>query len=242
MMIRPILLAFIFSIAILPSQGQKLGDLVGKAKKVLSGEKLSDEEIGAGLKEALSIGTGEAVEFLSAEDGYYKSIYKIALPEEAQSIVSKLSMVPGFHNLETNLVERMNRGAELAAAKAKPIFLSAIKNLTFKDVMRILTGERDAATRYLESTTNDQLYSEFRPIIKAALDEVNATNLWREAVTAYNKLPLVRQTNPELDDHVTAKALVGLFSLIEKKEDGIRSDVGQRSSDLLRKVFAQQDK
>jgi len=241
-MIRPLLLAFIFSISILPIQGQKLGDLVGKAKKVLSGEKLTDEEIGAGLKEALSIGTGEAVEFLSAEDGYYKSIYKIALPEEAQSIVGKLSMVPGFHNLESNLVERMNRGAELAATKAKPIFLSTIQNLTFKDVMRILTGERDAATRYLENTTYDQLYAEFKPIIKAALDEVNATHLWREAVTAYNKLPLVRQTNPELDDHVTDKALMGMFSLIEKKEDGIRSDVGQRSSDLLRKVFAQQDK
>ncbi|MDH3652225.1 MAG: DUF4197 domain-containing protein, partial [Saprospiraceae bacterium] len=57
----------------------------------------------------------------------------------------------------------------------------------------------------------------------------------------YNKLPFVKKTNPDLDDHVTKKSLVGVFSLIEKKEEGIRTDVGQRSSDLLQKVFAKQD-
>ena len=222
-------------------QGQKLGDLLGKAKKVLGGESLSNDEIGMGLKEALNIGTGEAVDFLSAEDGFYKSIYQIALPEEAQQIVKKLTLVPGFGNLEKDLIERMNRAAELAAKKAKPIFVSAIKGLTFKDVTNILMGEQDAATRYLEVTTNEQLYSEFRPAIASALDEVNARSLWKDAVTAYNKLPFVKKTNPDLDDHVTKKSLVGVFSLIEKKEEGIRTDVGQRSSDLLQKVFAKQD-
>ncbi|MDH3649317.1 MAG: DUF4197 domain-containing protein [Saprospiraceae bacterium] len=234
-----ILLVITFSSS---TEAQRLGDLIGKAKKVLSGEKLTEEEVGAGLKEALNVGTGQAVDFLSAEDGYHTSIYKILLPEEAQGVVRKLSMVPGFGNLETNLVERMNRGAELAAAQAKPIFLGAIKALTFQYVMKILSGERDAATRYLELKTYDQLYDQFLPIIRSALDEVNATDLWRDAVTAYNKLPLVKKTNPELDDHVTDKALFGMFGLIEKKEEGIRSDVNQRSSDLLRKVFAQQDK
>lgn len=223
------------------AQAQKLGDLVNKAKKVINGEGLSEDEMGMGLKEALNLGTGEAVDFLSAEDGFYKSVYKIALPEEAQQIVSKISTLPGFGDFETKLVERMNRAAELAASKAKPIFLSAIKNLTFKDVTNILMGEKDAATRYLERTTQEQLYDEFRPVIAAALDEVNARSLWKDAVTAYNKIPLVKKTNPELDDHVTNKSLDGVFGLIEKKEEGIRSDVNQRSSDLLRKVFAKQD-
>lgn len=240
-MMRSTGLLIILLIAISPAHSQKLGGLLDKAKKVLDGGGLSNDEIGMGLKEALNIGTGEAVDFLSAEDGFYKSVYKIALPEEAQQIVKKLTLVPGFGNLETDLVERMNKAAELAASKAKPIFVSAIKGLTFKDVTNILMGEEDAATQYLHKTTNVQLYDEFRPVIAAALDEVNARTLWKDAVTAYNKLPFVKKTNPDLDDHVTTKSLDGVFNLIEKKEAGIRSDVGQRSSDLLQKVFAQQD-
>ncbi len=238
---RFITMILALAIAASPLQAQ-LGNLLSKAKDALSGTGLTDDEIGMGLKEALNIGTGEAVDFLSAEDGFYKSAYKIALPEEAQTVVKKLSMVPGFNDLETKLVERMNRAAELAVVKAKPIFVSAIKNLTFKDVTNILMGEKDAATQYLERTTKEQLYGEFQPIIAAALDEVNARSLWKEAVTAYNKIPLVKKTNPELDDHVTNKSLDGVFGLIEKKEEGIRTDVSQRSSDILQKVFSKQDK
>lgn len=238
---RFITMILALAIATSPLQAQ-LGNLLNKAKDALSGTGLTDDEIGMGLKEALNIGTGEAVDFLSAEDGFYKSAYKIALPEEAQTVVKKLSMVPGFNDLETKLIERMNRAAELAVVKAKPIFVSAIKNLTFKDVTNILMGEKDAATQYLERTTKEQLYGEFQPIIAAALDEVNARSLWKEAVTAYNKLPLVKKTNPDLDDHVTNKSLDGVFGLIEKKEEGIRTDVSQRSSDILQKVFSKQDK
>ncbi len=238
---RLIGLLILLALSIQSVEAQKLGNLLGKAKKVLDGTGLTNEEIGMGLKEALNVGTGEAVDFLSAENGFYESIYKIALPEEAQQVVKKLTMVPGFGNLEKDLVERMNRAAELAAKKAKPIFVSAIQGLTFQDVTQILMGEKDAATQYLHRTTNEQLYSEFRPVIATALDEVNARELWKDAVTAYNKLPFVKKTNPDLDDHVTNKSLDGVFSLIEKKEEGIRTDVGQRSSDLLKKVFAQQD-
>ena len=79
-------------------------------------------------------------------------------------------------------------------------------------------------------------------MIQESLDKVNARSYWRDAVTAYNKIPLVTKTNPELDDHVTKMALKGLFSLVEQKEKGIRADVNQRTSPLLQKVFAQQDK
>jgi hypothetical protein len=218
---------------------------IKKAKKnvdsVLDGG-LSQEEAGKGLKEALNNGVDEAVSFLSAKDGYYKSAYKILMPEEAQKVAHKLRAVPGFDNVEADLTERMNRAAEDAATKAKPIFVAAIKKMTFQDALNILTGNPDAATRYLQKVTNDQLYAEFKPVIQASLDKVNAREYWKNAVTAYNKIPLVTKTNPELDDHVTKTALVGLFSLVEQKEKGIRSDVGQRNSELLRKVFAKQDK
>ncbi len=212
-----------------------------KANEVVGGGSLNQDEVGQGLKEALNKGVGEASDFLSKADGYYKSPYKILLPEEAQKVVKKLKMVPGFENVEANLTEKMNRAAEDAAVKAKPIFLSAIKSMTFEDAMNILMGNDDSATRYLESATFKQLYGEFMPIIQESLDKVGAREYWRTAVTAYNKLPLVEKTNPELDDHVNRKALNGLFGLVEKKEAGIRNDVSLRNSDLLKKVFAQQD-
>jgi hypothetical protein len=236
--------AFLLAITMISPtlQAQKLGSLLNKAKKAISGGGLTDDAIGNGLKEALNLGTGEAVDFLSAEDGFYKSVYQISLPAEAQQVVKKLSMVPGFSNLESDLIERMNRAAEMAAKKAKPIFVSAISNLTFSDVTNILMGEKDAATRYLDRTTRQQLTDEFQPVIANALDEVNARSLWKDAVTAYNKLPFVKKTNPDLDLHVTDRSLQGVFGLIEKKEEGIRTDVDQRSSDLLKEVFAKQDK
>lgn len=223
----------------------QLDGLVKKAQKAvkdLSSGDLTQEEIGGGLKEALNAGVGQAVDYLSVKDGYFKSPYKILVPEEAQKVVSKLKMVPGFANVEADLTERMNRAAEDAATKAKPIFIDAIKKLTFQDAMNILTGNADAATRYLEKTTYEALYKEFKPVIQASLDKVNAREYWRGAVSTYNKIPMVNKTNPELDDHVTKMALKGMFSLVEQKEKGIRTDVGQRNSDLLKKVFAKQDK
>ena len=162
------------------------------------------------MKEALNIGLTEATSFLSAKDGYFTSPYKILVPEEAKSVISKLKMVPGFSNVEADLTERMNRAAEDAAQKAKPIFIAAIKNMTFSDALNILSGNPDAATRYLEKSTNAALYAEFKPIIQASLDKVNARSYWKDATTAYNRIPFVTKTNPELDDHVTKMALIGV--------------------------------
>lgn len=241
-MLKKTLLLFTALLASHFAQAQ-FGKILDKAKeKVGLDVPLSQEEAGNGLKEALNNGIGEAVDFLSAKDGYFKSPYKILLPDEAQKVASRLKAVPGFSNVEADLTERMNRAAEDAATKAKPIFINAIKKLSFQDAMNILMGNQDAATRYLEKSTFEPLYKEFLPVIQASLDKVNAREYWKTAVTAYNKLPLVTKTNPELDDHVTRMALKGMFSLVEKKEKGIRSDVGQRNSELLKKVFSKQDK
>ena len=223
-------------------QAQGLKGAFNKIKNELASTSgISQEEAGMGLKEALNMGVGKAVDFLSTPDGYYKSAYKILLPEEAQQVTNKLKAVPGFANVEADLVEKMNRAAEDAAEKAKPIFIDAIKKMTFTDAMNLLMGEKDAATRYLEKTTYDQLYTAFKPIIIESLDKVNAREYWKSATTAYNKIPFVKKTNPELDDHVTKMALVGLFDLVEVKEKDIRENQASRTSDLLKKVFAKQD-
>lgn len=219
---------------------QDLGSILETVTGTITGP--TTEEMGQGLKQALNKGVDDAVGFLSAEDGYLGSVYKILLPEEAEKVASKLRGIPGFSDFEQNLVEKLNRAAEGAAAKASPIFVSAIKQMTFQDAYAILTGEDDAATRYLEKTTYDQLYSEFQPVIIASLDEVNAREYWKKGADTYNKIPFIgEKVNPELDDYVTTKALVGLFSLIEEKEADIRENPAERTTELLKKVFKVQD-
>jgi len=193
------------------------------------------------LKEALQVGVEEAVNRLSAEDGYLESPYKIILPEEARKVVDKLKIVPGFSDVERNLVEKMNAAAESAAKKATPIFTDAITSMSFEDARKILFGKEDAATRYLDASSRQKLYEAFLPVIQDALDEVNARTYWKSIVEKYNSLPFTSAVNSELDNHVNNKALDGLFSLIEKKEQRIRIDVSERTSPLLKDVFAQID-
>ena len=150
-------------------------------------------------------------------------------------------MIPGFEDVEDKLVAKMNEAAETAAKKATPIFTDAVRSISFDDAMKILKGADDEATLYLKDKSYTKLYDEFMPVIGSALDEVNAREYWSTVVTAYNKLPFVKDVNPALDDHVNTKALVGLFGLIAKKEEGIRNNVKERNSDLLKKVFGGQD-
>lgn len=202
---------------------------------------LSNADISQGLKQALDLGVGESVNYLSATDGFFKSAYKIYLPEEANSVINTLKSIPGFENVENELLKLINRGAEDAASKAGPIFYDAIKQITFDDALNILTGPDDAATSYLNSKTNQKLYNEFTPIIIGSLQKVNAQQYWADIINTYNQIPFVDKKNPDLADHVTTKALTGLFSLVQQKEAGIRNDVSQRTSDLLQRVFAKQD-
>ena len=206
-----------------------------------AGGELTSAEAAGGLKEALNQGIAKGVEILSQKDGYFKSQYKILLPEEARKVTDKLQNIPGFTDVENVILEKINRGAEDAAKKATPIFVSAIKAMTFNDAMNILLGEDNAATVYLQGTTTQQLYQEFNPVIVESLDKFNARQYWADAVNAYNKLPFVEKINPSLDDYVTNKALEGLFGMVKKEEKNIRENVSARTTELMRRVFAKQD-
>ena len=214
---------------------QKVLDAAGEVTQ------LSETDIANGLKEALDNGVKNAVTNLSKENGYYKSAYKILLPEQASAVTDKLKFIPGFENVEEKLVQKINKAAEDAASKAGPIFVTAIKNMTIKDAMGILMGEKNAATQYLNKNTYNSLYGEFKPVLINSLNKFGALDYWSKAVKKYNSIPLLEDINPDLADHINTKALMGLFDLIEKKELGIRTDISQRGSDLLRKVFAKQD-
>jgi len=202
----------------------------------------NSNEISDGLKLALQIGIGNGSTLLSQPDGYYKSIYKILLPAEVQKITNKLKFIPGFTQVEETLIQKINKSAEDAAVAAKPIFVDAIKSMTINDALNILMGADNAATSFLERTTRAQLYSKFNPIIINSLNKFGALDYYKSAVDKYNSIPLVDKLNPRLDDYVTNKALDGLFSMVASEELKIRKNPAARVTDLLKRVFAKQDR
>lgn len=210
-------------------------------QQLSSGLDPTSAEIGQGLKQALEFGISEGAALLAQKDGYFKSEYKILLPEEARKVTDRLKFIPGFNDVENIILEKLNRAAEDAAASAKPIFVNAIREMTFDDALNILMGPQNAATQYLDQKTHVPLYNEFQPVVVTSLNKFNAIQYWADAVNAYNKIPLVEKVNPNLDQYVTEAALDGLFGMVAKKELQIRTDITSRTTDLLRKVFAKQD-
>lgn len=136
----------------------------------------------------------------------------------------------------------VNRAAEDAAIQAKPIFESAVKNMSIQDVSGILTGNKDAATAYFKENTSDSLSQKFEPIISQSLKKVDATKYWEDVTTRYNKVPFVKKVNTDLTGYVTQKAIDGLFVEIAKEELKIRNSVTARKSELLKQVFGSVDK
>ena len=166
--------------------------------------------------------------------------YKILFPPEAQKVEQTLRSV-GLGNMCDKAIESINRGAEMAVAEAKPVFVNAISAMTISDAINIVTGGNGAGTSYLKRTTSDQLKVKFSPIIQQSLDKVGATRYWTDAITAYNKIPTVQKINPDLNAYLTNKAMEALFNQIELEENKIRQDPLKRTSELLKKVFNHAD-
>jgi len=203
----------------------------------------STTEMIAGLKEALVNGTGTATNILSKEGGYLNDpTVHIPFPPEAQFAADKIRDI-GLGSLVDNFEARLNEGAEKGAQLALPIFKNAITGMSITDAKNILiTKQQDAATQYFQRTTNEQLYNAFAPEIKKVLDEVNATQLWSDITTAYNKIPFTqKKIETDLVRYATDKALEGLFMKVALEEGKIRDDINARTSDLLKKVFGYAD-
>ena len=220
-------------------------EALNQASQVLgqTGANPSAGEIALGLKQALEVGTTQSSQRLSAKDGFLGNLaIKILFPPEAQKVERTLRTL-GFNQLCDNVIVSLNRAAEDAATEAKPIFISAIKQMTLSDASNILLGnQKDAATQYFKRVTSDQLRAKFKPIITKSLANVGATRYWTDAITQYNKIPLVTKINPDLNDYVTQKAMEGLFHEIAEEELKIRENVYARSTSLLQKVFGYADR
>ncbi|PJJ60155.1 DUF4197 domain-containing protein [Hymenobacter chitinivorans] len=220
--------------------GQILTNKVGTAAKTgttTGSGSVSQNEAAMGLKEALTQGITKGADQASRQDGFYLNrLIRIPFPPDAQRVATSLRAI-GLGSQVDKFELSLNRGAEDAAKSAKPIFLSAIKSLTFKDVWGILTGEKDAATSYLKRTTTAQLTTAFKPIIQQSLDKVNATRYYTDLTTRYNMIPLVKPVQTDLNQYATDKAIGGLFTLIAQEEANIRENPVARTTELLRRVF-----
>ncbi|WP_423146585.1 DUF4197 domain-containing protein [Rubrolithibacter danxiaensis] len=208
-----------------------------------AGANPTSAEIAAGLKQALEYGTANSSEKLSSRGGYLENLaVKLLFPPEAQKVERTLRTL-GLNKLCDNVIISLNRAAEDAATEAKPIFLSAIKQMTIADATNILLGNQsDAATKYFQRVTTNQLEAKFNPIIQNSLSKVGATRYWSDVITRYNQIPLVSKINPDLDEYVTQKAIEGLFFEIAQEELRIRQNVAARKTDLLKKVFGYADR
>lgn len=202
---------------------------------------VSNAEVAAGLRQALNFGIDKQVSKLTEEDGFFRNeLVRITLPPELQKVDRTLRDV-GLDALADEGLKVLNRAAEDAVKEATPIFVNAVKEITFTDARNILTGDDKAATTYLENKTTAELYSKFNPVISNSLEEVGATQVWANIINRYNALPLTSSVNPNLPDYVTNEALDGVFTMIAVEEKEIRNNFSARTTQLLKRVFALQD-
>lgn len=240
-----VLLAFFFIFESCAQQPQKggLGGFLEKAGQVLNnntgGGSLTNDDIVQGLKEALKVGISNGSSKASALDGYFKNdLIKLAFPPDVQKVETRLRQI-GLGNEVDKFVLSLNRAAEDAAKKSKPIFVKAITSMSIQDALGILKGDSTAATSYLQRTTNQELYNQFFPVVDSTLQLNNATKYYADLVNTYNKIPFIQPVNPDLKQYATQKAIDGLFLLIAQEENKIRKDPVARVNDILKKVFGQ---
>jgi hypothetical protein len=198
---------------------------------------LSDGKIVSGLREALKVGTDNAVKATGRPDGYFlNQAIRILMPQELQTFESGLRLV-GYGPQVDEFILSMNRAAERAAPHAKRIFWDAITKMSFTDARDILNGGDTAATEYFKDKTTGELTTAFRPVVGKAMNEVGVTRQYKELVGRYQAIPFVKREMFDIDQYVVTKALDGLFYVVGQEERKIRTDPAARVTDLLKEVF-----
>ena len=191
----------------------------------------------SGLKEALSIGTENAVKAVSKTDGYFgNQMVKILLPDKLQKVADVVAKL-GYQKQVDSLILSMNRAAEAASLKATALFVDAIKTMSFDDARKILQGGDTAATEYFKDKTSKKLYDEFKPVVMSSMNKVGVTKAYKDMMAPYESLPLVPKESMDLDHYVTNKTLDGLFLMLGQEEKNIRTNPAARVTNLLKTVF-----
>ncbi len=198
---------------------------------------LSNRDIAAGLKEALSVGVGRVVTQLGSQGGFSDDpAVRIPLPQGLERVRSTLNRV-GMGTMLDELDLRLNRAAEAAMPKTKQLFIEAISTMSLEDAKGILHGPEDAATRYFQGKMTPQLNREMRPVVESSLQQVGAIQSYDQVMEQYKAIPFVPDVKAELSDYVVEKASDGLFHYLAVEEAAIRADPARRTTELLKKVF-----
>lgn len=199
---------------------------------------LTQSDIIAGLKDALKVGTSNAVDLTSRLNGYYKNPQiRIPLPEQVRQVEDLLRTV-GLSSQVDAFEMSMNRAAEKAAPEARMLFLNAISQMTFADAKKILNGRQNEATLYFKAKTYSPLEQRFKPLVHGAMTEVGVTRYYQNIDRKLRALPMGDRLSFDLDRYVTGKALDGLFLMLAEQEAEIRRDPAARVTELLKRVFA----
>jgi hypothetical protein len=198
---------------------------------------LSNDTITAGLKEALTVSTGNAVASTGRPDGYLKNqAIKILLPGGLATAGKAMRMM-GMGSQMDELEVAMNRAAEQAAPKAKQIFINAVTNMSFDDARKILSGNETAATEYFKKQSSDPLTTAFTPIIHKAMENVGVIEQYQRLMQNSAAAPLLGSQNFNLDKYVVGKSLDGLFYMLGEEEKKIRKNPASQTTSLLKEVF-----
>lgn len=204
----------------------------------ISAGKLSNGDIGAGLKEALRIGTERVVGNLGKTDGFnLNPKAHIPLPGTLQKVDKALTAM-GMGSMTDDLELRINRAAEAATPKAKQLFINSIQKMTITDAKAILTGPNDSATQYLKKSMSPELAKEMHPLVKEALAQAGAIKSYDQVMGQYSQIPFVSGVKENLNNYVVDKAMSGIFYYVAQEEAAIRQNPAKRTTDLLKKVFA----
>jgi hypothetical protein len=191
----------------------------------------------SGLKQALEIGTRNAVGLTSRKNGYLNNpLIRIELPGALDTMAMGLRAV-GLGAPVDELEVAMNRAAERAAGEATAVFWQGIRQMTFSDAVGILNGGDTAATEYFERTTRGTLRARFEPIVSNKMNEVGLVRSYDQLIGRYEAIPFTKKPSLDLRSYVTDKSLDGLFAILGEEERKIRTDPAARVTPLLRQVF-----
>jgi hypothetical protein len=207
------------------------------AEQIPAGSSVGDVRIGQALKEALQVGTANAVALTGKTGGYFDNqAIRIVLPERLRTFERGLRAV-GYGAEVDELVLGMNRAAERAAPQAKQIFWDAIGAMTIDDARGILNGSETAATDYFKTKTTEPLSTAFRPIVEQSMRQVGVSRQYKELLGRAQAIPFLNVGAYDLDEYVVGKALNGLFHVVGEEEKKIRTNPSARVTELLREVF-----
>lgn len=215
-----------------------------KAIDLLSGEnevqlpgEISTTEIADAFREALSIGSQQVVAQLGTADGFNTDpAVHIPLPGELARVKSMLANV-GMSRFVDDLELKLNRAAEKATPIAKELFLQAISEMEFDDVVTIYQGQNNSATLYFQEEMSQSLSQQMAPIVEESLMQVGAVKALDDVLGNYNNLPFVPDVSADLTKHVVEKGMEGIFFYMAKEEAAIRENPVKQTTELLRKVF-----